>query len=361
MRGRLCKMSFLTLTFMVGISIDQILDIDNFQYSTILCSTLIILYIIIIRSRFISRAHSLYLLYILVTICGFTHSYQMEMVESIDIESNISNLILDIVKDILPNQKESSVITAITLGDKSALTPELKESYANSGAMHILALSGLHVGIIYSIINYLLFFLNYNFVTKRIKILIISISIILYAYITGFSPSVQRATIMIILYMLFKIVGRRSNKIEVLSFSAFIICLIHPSSITNIGFQLSFSAILGIFLLMPIIKNSLDPLYNKITNRYLLKPIKYFINIIAITIACQIATLPFTFYYFGNFSPFFLITNIIAIPVATVILYCFTLTILFSPIPILFNLFKDVLGSIISLLNRVIEYLNWLH
>lgn len=190
--------------------------------------------------------------------------------------------------------------TALLLGDKQLLSNEVRSSFSNSGAMHVLAVSGLHVGIVLVILTYILSL--FSRIISKTNAVIISIAIIwIYAGITGFSPSVLRASFMFSVLAIAQISGRDKNPMNVLFFSAFVLLLYQPLWIYDIGFQLSYLAMVGIFLIyQPISKL----LYFK--NKWLLKIWQG----TAVGFAAQAFTVPLTLYYFHQFPNYFVLTNI---------------------------------------------------
>ncbi|PLX15260.1 MAG: hypothetical protein C0597_09055, partial [Marinilabiliales bacterium] len=207
---------------------------------------------------------------------------------------------------------EFAVLSALTLGYKSELTPEIKESFSTSGAMHILAVSGLHVGIIYIILCKLLFFLQRIKYGKYLQSAIIILMLFFYAFITGLSASVFRATIMFTFISIGKIFTRQVNIYNSIAASAFLLLLMNPYAIMNVGFQLSFAAVLSIVFFQP-------RLYSLLTINNTL--VDYFWQLVSVSIAAQIGTFPITMFYFGQFPVYFMLTNIIVIPAVTIIIY----------------------------------------
>lgn len=213
--------------------------------------------------------------------------------------SNIRNTLKDRLKLVLSGE-ELGVATALLLGDKEQLASETRSSFSNAGAMHVLAVSGLHVGIVLFILMFLLG--KFSRVLSKKNAIIISIVIIwLYAGITGFSPSVIRASFMFSLIAIGQMTGKSSNGINTLLFSAFVLLVFNPLWIYDIGFQLSYLAMLGIFLLYkPISK------FIYLKNKWLLKIWQG----TAVGIAAQAFTVPLTLYYFHQFPNYFILTNI---------------------------------------------------
>ncbi len=244
--------------------------------------------------------------------------------------------------------QELAVLSALTLGDKSELDPETKQAYSSSGAMHILAVSGLHVGIIFMILKILLSFLDKFKIKKKesgkiIKALIIISFLWFFALISGLSPSVRRAALMFSLFMIGDITGRRVNIYNSIAASAFILLIYNPFLIVDVGFQLSYSAVIAIIYFQPKIYK-LYISQNKIIDKTW--------ALITVSIAAQIGTLPITFFYFHQFPSWFILTNIIVIPLASLIVYSAAILLPVSYIPII--------GSFTGyLLNKIVFVLNW--
>ena len=193
-----------------------------------------------------------------------------------------------------------AVALGILLGDKSYLNLELKDAFSGAGAMHLLAVSGLHVGIFLVILQWL--FKTFGRKLPRwIRFLLIVSILWLYAGITGFSPSVNRAVTMFSFVALGTVLGRRYNSMDGLLASAMILLAINPFYLFDIGFQLSYSAMIGIFLFSPLIERSL---YVK------QKWLRFLWSGTAVALAAQLTTFPLTLYYFHQFPNYFLVTNL---------------------------------------------------
>ena len=193
-----------------------------------------------------------------------------------------------------------AVAMGILLGDKSYLNLELKDAFSGAGAMHLLAVSGLHVGIFLVILQWLFKTFGRR-VPRWLQFGLILIILWTYAGITGFSPSVNRAVTMFSFVALGTLTGRRYDSINGLIASAMILLAINPYFLFDIGFQLSYSAMFGIFLFSPLIERSL---YIK------QKWLKFIWSGTAVALAAQLTTFPLTLYYFHQFPNYFLITNL---------------------------------------------------
>ena len=236
-----------------------------------------------------------------------------------------------------------AVAIAMTLGDKSRLTNDLREVYSISGASHVLALSGLHIGIIYAL---MVLVVGYRRLGWLREILVI-VGIWAYAFFTGLSPSVVRASVMITVYSLVSLANRDRMSLNTLSLTAIIMLLWNPLYLYDVGFQMSFMAVLFILLfykplysLMPErwLHPSPDPrntssssklspdTHNSslITRHSSLVPRSLFRwawAMVVVSLCAQMGTFPLTMYYFGRFSTYFLLTNFLVIPLAICILY----------------------------------------
>lgn len=262
------------------------------------------------------------------------------------ISDRIRNSMLNIYRKFGIKGNEFAVLAALTLGYTDELKPELRQNYSNAGAMHILAISGLHVGIIFVVLNFLLKFMNDTKKKKIIKSVVIIGFLWFYAFITGLSPAVFRATIMFSLVSAAGFLDRKSQIYNTIFFSAFVMLLLKPTSIFEVGFQLSYVAVLSIVFFQPRISKLF---YTK--NNIL----KWSWNLIAVSIAAQLGTAPFALFYFHQFPNFFLLTNFIAIPLATFIIYAAIALFIFSWVPGLSLLIAIVLKGLLTALNFSIQ------
>ena len=203
------------------------------------------------------------------------------------------------------------LLMALLFGEKTELSKDLSNNYANAGIIHILAISGLHIALIYGII--LWFTKPLQKLRKgKIVIFILSLSILwLYALLAGFSASIVRAVVMFSIIALAKVLNRQNNVYNSLALSAFVLLLIDPNYVFDIGFQLSFAAVLSIVIFQPLVRKYSYSKY------YLIRETK---SLIFISLVAQIGVLPLSLYYFGQFPLLFLVANIVAIPLSSVIL-----------------------------------------
>ncbi|PKP44932.1 MAG: hypothetical protein CVT95_10045, partial [Bacteroidetes bacterium HGW-Bacteroidetes-12] len=241
------------------------------------------------------------------------------------------------------------VASALILGYKDDIDAQLKNAYSSAGAMHVLAVSGLHVGIIFLIFNQLLLFLHKIKYGKYIQGVLLILILWIYALLTGLSPSVMRAATMFSFIVGAKMTNRNSNFFNTLAASALTLLLFNPLLIMEVGFQLSYLAVIGIVVIQPLIYN----LYY--TKWWLLDKIW---ELTAVSIAAQIATFPLGLYYFHQFPNYFLLSNLIVIPLAIGILYLGLLVLALSPFPVIASFLAKVLDYVILFLNKIVVYID---
>jgi len=256
-----------------------------------------------------------------------------------------------IFRKYIKGENEERIALAIVLGMREQLTPELKASYAQAGTMHILAVSGLHVGILYLVMLGLLGWLKKGKVGNWI-VATISLSVLwMYALITGLSPSVFRAVIMFTVIILAQAFQRQSNIYNTLAISALILLLINPFMITSIGFQLSYIAVIGIVYIYPKLF-----LWIKVNNYFLEKAW----SIVCVTASAQLATFPLTLYYFHQFPTYFMASNLLVVPAAFLMLCLGFGTLLFSFWPLATAFFSGTLEVLIRGVNNLIYLIEFL-
>lgn len=218
----------------------------------------------------------------------------------------------------LHDTTSAALLKGILLADRKDIDYEVRSSFINSGVIHVLAVSGLHVGFIAGI-----FFLLFSRFNIRIKYLLTILGIILFLILTGGHSSVFRASIMAIIVITAKLTGRSTNGFNSISIAALILLFINPTELFNPGFQLSFSAVLSILIIYPI--------FAKKINKYKLnKYIRNSLLFVSVSFAAQMGTLPFTLVYFNKLSLVSLAANIIVIPTIGIIVALGIISLLFS-------------------------------
>lgn len=246
-----------------------------------------------------------------------------------------------------PFSKETvGVLKALVLGVRSDITPELYQQYINAGAVHILAISGLHIGIITYLLT-LFISLVVPAHRKGVKIALLLVFLLTYAAITGFSASVLRAVVMFGGYSIAYLAESRRARYDSLLFSAFILLLCKPTFLFEVGFQLSYMAVLSIALFLP-----LGDKY-RFENRFL----NFFWDIIKVSIAAQIGVLPLSLYYFHQFAGLFLVTNVLILPLLGIILSVGIGVVLLASIQLLPYWLIVCYEKALSLMNHIIGYI----
>lgn len=204
-----------------------------------------------------------------------------------------------------------AIVSAMTLGDKTALTRDIRDTYSVTGASHVLALSGLHLGIIYWFITLLITGRRWRIVSQIVTIL----AIWAFTFLTGLAPSTMRAATMLTVYALLQIGHRERASINVLAFTAIVMLLIQPKAVFDIGFQLSYMAVASILLFYPLI-NGLIP--KPFQQEHTI--VRWLWGMVGVSLAAQLGVAPLIAFYFHRFSTWFLLTNNIVIPGAYLIL-----------------------------------------
>tara|TARA_B100001964_G_scaffold171316_1_gene188552 strand:+ start:237 stop:2180 length:1944 start_codon:yes stop_codon:yes gene_type:complete len=257
--------------------------------------------------------------------------------------------LLDVLKSHHFEQQELAVSSALLLGYKDMLDRDTILTYSSSGAMHVLAVSGLHVGIIYLVLSSLLFFFDKIKCGNYMKAFLLVLALWAYAFLTGLSPSVLRAATMFSFVTIGSSLKRQTNIYNTLAASAFVLILYNPYIILKVGFQLSYLAVLGIVYLQPKLYN----LYR--TSNWLLDKIWV---ITTVSIAAQLATFPLGMYYFHQFPNYFLLSNLFVIPLATFIINGGILLFVVSTIPIIPNYIAWVVNKMLLFLNFSVEWVD---
>ena len=246
-----------------------------------------------------------------------------------------------------PFSKETvGVLKALVLGVRSDITPELYQQYINAGAVHILAISGLHIGIITYLLT-LFISLVVPAHRKGVKIALLLVFLLTYAAITGFSASVLRAVVMFGGYSIAYLAESRRARYDSLLLSAFILLLCKPTFLFEVGFQLSYMAVLSIALFLPLGEKY------RFENRFL----NFFWDIIKVSIAAQIGVLPLSLYYFHQFAGLFLVTNVLILPLLGIILSVGIGVVLLASIQLLPYWLLVYYEKALSLMNHMIGYI----
>ena len=232
------------------------------------------------------------------------------------------NLILQLKQNI-DNDMVFQIVSALTLGYRDELDPETRTYFTSAGVMHVLAVSGLHVGMILLFLNSALSFLKKSRPGKYLYSLLILAGVWGYACITGFSPSVQRASFMFTFIIIGKNLHRSLSVYNTIAASAFFLLMFHPGFLFNIGFQLSYIAVISIVFFFPLLRKLFSSKNDLL---------KWAEDLLCISIAAQLGTFPISIYYFHQFPTYFWLSNFIVIPAAYLILGATFLFFIFSSV-----------------------------
>jgi len=245
--------------------------------------------------------------------------------------------------------KEYSVLAALTIGYTADLDDETKQAFSSTGAMHILSVSGLHVGVVYLVINFLFGFMNKKKYLKNIKIFVTILLLWAFAYISGLSPSVIRAAAMFSLMLVGELLGKDKNIYNIIAASAMLMLAVNPFVISDVGFQLSYIAVISIVFFQPKIYNAIY-VKNKFVDKIW--------ALLSVSIAAQLGTMPISLFYFHQFPNYFFITNIIVVPLSSLILYVSMALLAVSYINPIVNIVAFVLNILVKGLNLSIDFID---
>lgn len=241
-----------------------------------------------------------------------------------------------------------AVLSALTIGYKEELSEEIRESFSVSGGSHLLALSGLHIGFLYLI---LLFFLRRLTGNSRfgnvVRIVLLLLALWSFAFVTGLSPSVVRSVTMFSLLGVSQLLNRHTLTMNSVLIAAFVMLCVHPFLLFDVGFQLSFTAVLSILTIHPLLQ------VRPKSDYILWQRVR---ELITVSIAAQIGTAPLVLFYFSRFPTHFLLTNLLAIPLVTLIIYLAVVMLMLTPVAFLQEAVAWVLKRLLALLNGSVRW-----
>jgi competence protein ComEC len=248
----------------------------------------------------------------------------------------------------ITDNQHRGIVEALVFGYRNDLDKDIISAYSKTGIIHVLAVSGLHVGLIYSVLSFITISLNTSLFKKRIRVVIIILFLIGYALLTGLSPSVCRAVLMFSFFVFKDAIKRETNVYNVLSASAVILLNIQPLWLYNVGFQLSYLAVFSIVFIQAYVKKWLP-----ITDWFLAKAW----TLVAVSIAAQIVTFPLCLYYFHQYPNLFFISNLIIIPLIFIVLSLSAILPVFAGIKVLLpiaNLLAKLISIYLEFINTVV-------
>ncbi len=257
-----------------------------------------------------------------------------------------------IISNLTPYQfkaDELDIIKALLLGQRRDISKEIYSSYTKAGAVHILAVSGLHIGIILILLNSFFKPLEYLRHGRTIKITVVVILLWGFAIVAGLSASVVRAVTMFSIIAIAMHLKRPTNIYNTLAISMFLLLLVKPMFLFDVGFQLSYLAVFAIVTIQPMLYGIWQPKF---------KVVDFFWKILSVTIAAQVGILPVSLFYFHQFPGLFFISNLVIIPALGFILGFGMVVIILSSLHILPSVLTDLYGGLISLMNGFVRWIS---
>ena len=261
----------------------------------------------------------------------------------------LRNQLVNTLSDKGLEQQELAVVSAMTLGDKSLIDKDLKNDYSRSGASHVLALSGLHLGIIYFVFSFMTarWRRRYHHWSRPVSEGLILITMWSYVVLVGMSPSVVRAAIMMTVYSLLSLQNRNRSSLNALAFTAIIMLVADPMILFNISFQLSFVAVAFILLyqgrIYSLIPSSTHPI------------VKWCWRFLSVSLAAQLGVAPLTAYYFHQVPSYFLLSSLVVMVFTPLIIYLSLLFFLLMWLPLVQSLLVVPLSLLVHIQNTCLQ------
>ena len=257
--------------------------------------------------------------------------------------------VVSIINQYIVGNDEAALAKALLIGYKVDLDKDLVQAYSNAGVVHLIAISGLHLGLIYGLLLFIIGKISFINKSKFLRLIIILFCLWFFAVLTGASASVLRSAVMFSFIATGKTFNKNSSIYNSLSLSAFVLLCFNPFLLWDVGFQLSYLAVTGIVISQKHIYNWFY-FNNKIIDKIW--------ALASVSLAAQIFTLPVCLYYFHQMPLMFLISNLIAIPLATIILCGCIILVFVSPLHLIALYAGKILSSIIWILNHAVLFIN---
>jgi len=259
------------------------------------------------------------------------------------------NVLAALRKNISTGKDELGIAEALLIGYTNDLDKDLVQAYSNTGVVHIIAISGMHLGLIYVMLVWLFARIPLVNKSKALQVVLILSCLWLFSLLTGASASVLRSAVMFTFITIGNNLAKKSSIYNSLAASAFVLLCYNPYFLWDVGFQLSYLAVVGIIVFQKSVYNLLYIKNKWIDNVW---------KLMAISLAAQILTFPVCIYYFHQFPNLFLITNIIAVPLSSVILYAEIFLVAFSWLPFAGVYAGKITGWLVWLMNKIIVTVN---
>jgi competence protein ComEC len=258
--------------------------------------------------------------------------------------------ILQTLRRFIVTNKDGLAITeALLIGYTADLDKDLVQAYSNTGVVHIIAISGMHLGLIYGLLVWIFSRLPYVYKHPKLNAVIIISSLWLFALLTGGAASVIRSAVMFTFIAAGQYFFREGKMYNSLAASAFLMLLYNPFYLWDVGFQLSYLAVLGIVIFQ-------QPIYHLLYVPWRLPDMAW--KAIALTTAAQVLTFPVCIYYFHQFPLLFVFTNMVAVPLSTVVLYAAIFLTCFSWLPFAGDLAGYIIGVVVNVMNGFVRWVN---
>jgi competence protein ComEC len=263
--------------------------------------------------------------------------------------NKVKNKVVGIIKKYVPNTQAVGIAEALLIGDRKDIDESTWQAYSNTGIVHIIAISGMHIGFIYSNILAALGLFSFFRKRKYLAVIIAILAMWFFAGITGMPASVMRAAVLFTLLGIGTIFNKKGQELNLVSMAGFLLLCYNPNWLFDIGFLLSFAAVVGIVLFA-------DKWYRSVYTKYAISQKAW--QLITATLAAQIFTLPFCLYYFHQFPLLFIATNLFAIPLTNLVLLLDIGIVLTCALPFIPNLLGGINTAIILFLNKLISVIS---
>ncbi len=257
----------------------------------------------------------------------------------------------------------NALVKALIVGDRSDIPRHITDAFRESGASHILALSGLHLGIIYGLIYKVLSFSGNTPAIRKIRSVVIILSCGIYTLSVGAGASIVRAYLFIVLGEAARLGGRSTKTGNILMAALFIHLVLDPAALQEAGFQLSYAAMAGIAFIFPHLKGfwpCYDEAERKTTSLTINRPkfLKWIWTTAALSISCQVTTAPIAFLHFNTFPVHFLLTNLIALPLTSMIIPLSLMTLTLSSLGICPEIISRATEALVTALSEALEIIS---
>lgn len=254
--------------------------------------------------------------------------------------------LLDNFKKLGIEGQDYAVLAAMTLGERVSMSDDMTDDYSTSGALHILSLSGMHLGIIYAMLL-LLFFKRRSSVIVQV---IIVTAVWAYVFIAGLPVSAVRSAVMLSVCSFVNLLNRDKISLNVLAVAAFSVLVVNPLNLYDVGFQMSFMSVMFIIVFYPVFYYAMP---QRIRN---IRVVNYIWQMTAVSLSAQLGVAPLVALYFGRFSCYFLLANFAVIPLSAVILYGVVFIMLFAWLPWLQGILSTIVVKAVELMNASVSF-----